>query len=235
VRGRCKAVNCYCLRDPNNGNRRRSKSATPKPLIAPKQCYRHIVLAVRDTHSGLWGALGLSRRRELAYKPLAHPRLSGLVADYAAGYEKWRHQVVKVRAGLPAPHDPRCGAPVCWRYLSVDVPKRGWARAATLLDEHAGRLGELQGRYLQAAAAVAAGGSQAASPAPGVTAGVAAAAAVASSRGGGGGGADASTSSGSGESASEGEGEGEDDDDFSADSERSADSVVVELRSPRRG
>jgi hypothetical protein len=80
-----------------------------------EQCYRHIVLAVRDTSSGLWGALGLSRRRELMDKPLRHSSLSALVGDFVAAYALWGHEVLKVRVGLPAPHEAACNKHVCWR------------------------------------------------------------------------------------------------------------------------
>ncbi|KIZ04359.1 Vasohibin-2 [Monoraphidium neglectum] len=68
-----------------------------KSRAADGQCYRHIVLAVRDTSSGLWGALGLSRRRELMDKPLRHSSLSALVGDFVAAYALWGHEVLKVR------------------------------------------------------------------------------------------------------------------------------------------
>jgi hypothetical protein len=45
------------------------------------------VLAVHDTSSGRWGALGISRRSNLMDKPLAAPSLADLVADYVAAYQ----------------------------------------------------------------------------------------------------------------------------------------------------
>lgn len=91
-----------------------SLDARPLRPLLP-QCYRHIVLAVRDTATGFWGALGISRRRELMDKPLVHASLSSLVADYVAAYSRWGHEIVKVRAGLPAPHDAESKCSVCWR------------------------------------------------------------------------------------------------------------------------
>ncbi|GBF91266.1 hypothetical protein Rsub_03586 [Raphidocelis subcapitata] len=242
--------------------------------------HRHIVLAVRDGASGRWGALGLSRRRELAYKGLGHASLSGLVGDFASGYSSWGHELDRVRVGLPAPHDAASCAPVCWRFVSVDLRKRGWAAAAAVLDGHAARLGELEARYGAAAAAAgAAAAAAAAAAAVGAGAGAAGAAgrrtprggsgggvrapggppALAAARfscsGGGGGGGDgaeqaaahggacsgsgASSSSssdddGGGSGGSESEGTVGADDDFESDSQKSADGIVVGLRSPRR-
>ena len=69
------------------------------------ECCRHIVLAVRHPGTGQWGALGLSRRAELMDKPLTHASLADLLADYIASYQKWWHTVLRMRVGLPVPHD----------------------------------------------------------------------------------------------------------------------------------
>ena len=70
------------------------------------QCFcRHIVLAVRHPQTGSWGALGLSRRTELMDKPLTYSSLADLLADYVASYQKWWHTVLRIRIGLPVPHD----------------------------------------------------------------------------------------------------------------------------------
>jgi hypothetical protein len=58
--------------------------------------YRHIVLAVHHLPSGRFGALGLSRRDALMYKPLRFSSLAELVADFKAGYEAWWHALLKV-------------------------------------------------------------------------------------------------------------------------------------------
>ncbi len=63
---------------------------------AALQVYRHIVLAVHHLPSGRYGALGLSRRSELMYKPLRFSSLAELVGDFRAGYEHWWHQLLKV-------------------------------------------------------------------------------------------------------------------------------------------
>jgi hypothetical protein len=55
-------------------------------LMPVLQVYRHIVLAVHDPSTGLFGALGISRRGDLMYKPLAFASLAVLLADYQQAY-----------------------------------------------------------------------------------------------------------------------------------------------------
>lgn len=62
-------------------------------------------MAVRHPDTGLWGALGLSRRAELMDKPLKFASLADLVADFVTSYGRWWHTVLRVRIGLPVPHD----------------------------------------------------------------------------------------------------------------------------------
>lgn len=58
------------------------------------------MLAVHDTSSGLWGALGLSRRANLMFKPLQFSSLSALIADFKQAYAAWDHHLAKVCALL---------------------------------------------------------------------------------------------------------------------------------------
>jgi hypothetical protein len=56
-----------------------------KPACVP-QVYRHIVLALCDTSTGLYGALGISRCSQLMDKQLQYTSLAALVADYMDAY-----------------------------------------------------------------------------------------------------------------------------------------------------
>ena len=76
---------------------------------SPLACCRHLVLAVMHKPSGKWGALGLSRRAQLMDKPVEHSTLSSLVQEYRQAYQRWWHEVLKLRIGLPAPHDATSG------------------------------------------------------------------------------------------------------------------------------
>jgi hypothetical protein len=67
--------------------------------------YRHIVLGVK--YNQTYGALGLSRRTDLAYKPLngTYDRLSTLIEDYLHAYKNYGHTVLRIKIGLPIIHD----------------------------------------------------------------------------------------------------------------------------------
>ncbi|KAF6258294.1 Vasohibin-domain-containing protein [Scenedesmus sp. NREL 46B-D3] len=67
-----------------------------KSMGPNRQVYRHIVLAVHAPCCGLYGALGISRRSNLMYKPLAFSSLAELLVDYQEAYRSWGHSVVKV-------------------------------------------------------------------------------------------------------------------------------------------
>jgi len=49
--------------------------------------------------------LGLSRRAELMDKPLIYSTLADLLAAYVESYKQWWHAVLRIRIGLPVPHD----------------------------------------------------------------------------------------------------------------------------------
>jgi hypothetical protein len=55
------------------------------------------VLLVHDAAANRWGALGISRRANLMYKPLEYASLSSILTDFRRSYAVWNHQLVKVR------------------------------------------------------------------------------------------------------------------------------------------
>ncbi|KAJ1628885.1 Vasohibin-domain-containing protein [Pavlovales sp. CCMP2436] len=82
---------------------------------------KHIILAVRQPGVG-WGALGLSRRKELYYKELgSFPSLDELYSEFKRCYEAVGHRLVRVRLGLPVPHDSFSTERVCWAYRTIGV------------------------------------------------------------------------------------------------------------------
>ena len=110
------------------------KTQVEPPDGGATQTWRHIVLAIRDRPSGKFGALGLSRRVELAGKPMVYDSLSALLLDYKQSYEQWWHTVLKMRIGLPVEHDGFSPFPVCWRCLCVRPDKQAWDAVARQLD-----------------------------------------------------------------------------------------------------
>ncbi len=108
------------------------------PPLRPSSLYSHIVLVVHHLPSQKWGALGISRRDELMYKELVFERLSDLVADFKANYERWWHKLTRARIGLPFEHDVHNNGPACWRFCSVSPTKQSWPACAASLDKFAG-------------------------------------------------------------------------------------------------
>jgi hypothetical protein len=79
--------------------------------------HRHIVLALR--YQDKWGALGISRRDTLMYKPLVFDSLGQLIWEYKNCYEKCYHVLLKAYVGLPLPKDTFVSAPIKWRALQL--------------------------------------------------------------------------------------------------------------------
>lgn len=86
-----------------------------------------------------YGALGTSRRDELAYVPFGAPTLTTVLEHYRAGYAKWRHRLVGIKIGLPVEHDTRASSPVCWRHVAVECGSDGWDDAMRTLEAHDAR------------------------------------------------------------------------------------------------
>ena len=108
--------------------------------------FRHIVLAVRGP-DGMWGALGLSRKRGLMYKKMEFLSLSALYLDFKKHYEEVMHQIIKVRVGLCVEHNILSLNPVCWRYLSIRTMETDEARVCTMLDEHSSNMKRMWDRW----------------------------------------------------------------------------------------
>ena len=91
--------------------------------------YQHIVMAVRrrkvDRETGeitfKWGAIGLSRRRELGGKSLTFDSLSGLIADYQSSYARVWHRLLAVYVGLEFGRDFLCQETIYWRVLRCPI------------------------------------------------------------------------------------------------------------------
>ncbi len=63
---------------------------------------------------GKLGAIGLSRRPDLMFKPWGFETLSELVLDYKESYERWQHTLNKIKVSPPSPcssaeHAPTLG------------------------------------------------------------------------------------------------------------------------------
>ena len=82
--------------------------------------YRHVVLGVK--YGPTYGALGLSRRDDLYYKPLTgkYDSLSSLIDDFVRSYQTYGHQILRVTIGLPIIHDLTSFLTINWQTLTID-------------------------------------------------------------------------------------------------------------------
>ena len=85
--------------------------------------YRHTVLGVK--YGPTYGALGLSRRTDLAYKPLngKYDRLSVLIDDFLQAYKNYGHTVLRVKIGLPIVHDLKSFLTINWKAIVIQPNK----------------------------------------------------------------------------------------------------------------
>jgi hypothetical protein len=85
--------------------------------------YRHVILGVK--YGQIYGALGMSRRNDLSYKPLngKYDRLSTLINDFICAYQNYGHTVLRVRIGLPVIHDLKSFLTINWTALTIQPNK----------------------------------------------------------------------------------------------------------------
>ncbi|XP_030786089.1 tubulinyl-Tyr carboxypeptidase 1 isoform X1 [Rhinopithecus roxellana] len=97
--------------------------------------FRHIVLGVN--FAGRYGALGMSRREDLMYKPPAFRTLSELVLDFEAAYGRCWHVLKKVKLGQSVSHDPHSVEQIEWKHSVLDVERLGRDDFRKELERHA--------------------------------------------------------------------------------------------------
>jgi hypothetical protein len=85
--------------------------------------YRHVILGVK--YGQFYGALGLSRRNDLSYKPLngKYDRLSTLIDDFICAYQNYGHTVLNIKIGLPIIHDLKSFLTINWKILVIHPNK----------------------------------------------------------------------------------------------------------------
>ena len=82
--------------------------------------FEHIVLGIRSS-TGKWGAIGLSRKDTLMYKPLTFKSLGDLLNDYKKSYEECYHTLHYVYLGLPFGRDMYSQDEIQWRVLKMNA------------------------------------------------------------------------------------------------------------------
>uniref|UniRef100_A0A7S0YJS4 Vasohibin-like protein n=1 Tax=Polytomella parva TaxID=51329 RepID=A0A7S0YJS4_9CHLO len=112
-----------------------------------QEVHRHIVLVVRHFPSGKYGALGISRRKELMDKELKFESLRDILTNYRESYDMWGHKLLKVYVGLPLDHDLLYNGMAIWRYLHLNAAKHKWSKCCNQLDLFEGTDTENDHRY----------------------------------------------------------------------------------------
>ncbi|KAL5967354.1 Tubulinyl-Tyr carboxypeptidase 1, partial [Taenia solium] len=102
--------------------------------IQGKNKYSHIVLGV--CCRGRFGAVGLSRRSNLMFRPLKYNKLSELVDDFLSAYSVHGHEVLKINISSAIPHSPQFLETINWdfTFLPNAHPDNHWV---SVLDEYA--------------------------------------------------------------------------------------------------
>jgi tubulinyl-Tyr carboxypeptidase len=86
--------------------------------------YRHIVLVLRTrSNPSLYGALGLSRKSTLMYKPMNFRSLFDVVMDYKHEYAVLGHELVDIKLGIAITHDEHSRWEPCWRFIAVKLSR----------------------------------------------------------------------------------------------------------------
>ncbi|MBN3292218.1 VASH1 protein, partial [Polypterus senegalus] len=96
--------------------------------------FRHIVLGVHS--GGRFGALGISRREDLMYKPLTFRTLSELVQEFDVAYHRYWHTLKKVKIGQYVSHDPHSVEQIEWKHSILDVDKLTQEELRKELERH---------------------------------------------------------------------------------------------------
>lgn len=81
----------------------------------------HIVLGMHS--GGRFGALGISRREDLMFKPLEFRTLADLVQEFEGAYRGYWHTLRKVKIGQYVSHDPHSVEQIDWKHSIIDVDK----------------------------------------------------------------------------------------------------------------
>lgn len=94
----------------------------------------HVVLGVH--YGGKFGALGLSRRDDLMYKPLKFKSLCDLIENFKQSYNRYFHVLKRVKLSLPIVHDPHSYEHIHWKYLTINMEKLDKEQIVKILERY---------------------------------------------------------------------------------------------------
>ena len=98
--------------------------------------HRHVVLGLYCHDSGLFGALGISRRNDLGYKPLKFNTLSDLMHDFINSYTNYLHRVKRIKIGLPIPCSNRSFESIPWNGCTINLSSMSLSEWPKLVEKH---------------------------------------------------------------------------------------------------
>jgi len=93
--------------------------------------HRHIVLGLY--HNSNYGAVGLSRRNTLMYKPLDYRSLADLIFDFKESYADCCHTLKKVKLSLPITSDFYTCETIAWNHFVLNLTMSDELIKASLL------------------------------------------------------------------------------------------------------
>ncbi|XP_072545257.1 tubulinyl-Tyr carboxypeptidase 1 [Salminus brasiliensis] len=96
--------------------------------------FRHIVLGIHS--GGRFGALGISRREDLMFKPLEYRTLADLLQEFQTAYQGYWHSLRKVKIGQYVSHDPHSVEQIEWKHSVLDVDKLSKEELRKELERH---------------------------------------------------------------------------------------------------
>lgn len=101
--------------------------------LASKTSHYHVLLGIYVHRIG-YGCIGMSRKRELAFKSLdgRYQSLEDLIFDIKASYETCGHRLKRVSFGLPIIHDSCSLEAIDWKTLIIDAPKGSYLEHADM-------------------------------------------------------------------------------------------------------
>ncbi|TRY66601.1 hypothetical protein DNTS_025346 [Danionella cerebrum] len=105
-----------------------------KTRFSGSHFFNHVVLGVQC--GGRWGALGLSRRPELMYRPPEHRSLLELLLDFQEAYGRCQHTLSRVKIGHYVSHDPHSVERIHWSHSVLDVERMGFEELRRELERH---------------------------------------------------------------------------------------------------
>jgi hypothetical protein len=102
--------------------------------------HRHIILAIYA--GGQWGAVGISRRNSLMYKPFGYSSLWELIEDYQISYENVMHKLLEVYVGKPLPTQFTRDEKIVWKAITLKMDKKQLSISKVSLEKFLQKAGQ---------------------------------------------------------------------------------------------